>query len=46
MNEQKLLLLSQGPAARMMTQYHERESLGEPADMNFCVGGCLSLQCM
>lgn len=43
MNEQKILRLSQGPAAQMMTQYHGRESHSEPADVNFCVGGCLSL---
>lgn len=34
---------SQGQTAEMMTRYHEHESHSEPADVDFCVGGCLSL---
>lgn len=43
MNEHKILWQSQAPAAQMMT-HHEHESDREPADVDFCVGGCLS-QC-
>lgn len=45
-NEHKILRLSQRPAAQMMTQYHERESHSEPADINFVlVVVCLCNAC-